>query len=96
VKGQVKNLVLEVSFLSILSARVRAGFSQAKLAQEVGVSDAAVCQWETGKNHPRSVLLPKIAKALNCSVEELLPDNDANAEFTRDVKDDVLHKKRSV
>lgn len=61
--------------MSILSARLRAGVSQAELAKRVEVSDAAVCQWETGKNSPRTKLLPKIAAALECSVDELLtPD----------------------
>ena len=57
--------------MSILSARTRAGYSQAKLAKAVGVSDAAVCQWETGKQLPRAALLPKIAAVLNCTIDEL-------------------------
>lgn len=58
--------------MSILSARSKTGMSQAKLAKAVGVTDAAVCQWETGKQLPRAALLPRIAKALNCTVDELL------------------------
>ena len=58
--------------MSILSARTRAGLSQAKLAEAVGVTDAAVCQWETGKQLPRAALLPKIAETLNCTVDDLL------------------------
>lgn len=58
--------------MSILSARTKAGLSQAKLAKLVGVSDAAVCQWETGKQMPRAGLLPKIAEILNCTIDELL------------------------
>lgn len=61
--------------MSILSARLRAGYSQAKLAKAVGVTDAAVCQWETGKQLPRAALLPKIAATLNCTVDELLADD---------------------
>ena len=64
-------------FLSILSARVRAGLSQAMLAREVGVSDAAVCQWETGKHQPRTSLLPSIAETLGCTIDELLSCDDA-------------------
>lgn len=65
--------------MSILSARSRSGLSQAKLAAAVGVSDAAVCQWETGKQLPRAALLPKIAEALNCTIDELL-SHDAPTE----------------
>ena len=62
--------------MGFLSARSRAGLSQAKLADAVGVTDAAVCQWEKGKQLPRASLLPKIAEALDCTVDELLaPDS---------------------
>lgn len=64
--------------MSILSARTNAGLSQAELAKEVGVTDAAVCQWESGKNSPRAKLLPKIATVLNCSIDELLNENESH------------------
>lgn len=63
--------------MSILAARSRAGLSQAKLAKAIGVTDAAVCQWETGKQFPRASLLPKIAQVLNCTVDELLTDDES-------------------
>ena len=43
--------------MSFLSARTRTGYSQAKVAKDMGVSDAAVSMWETGKTRPRASLL---------------------------------------
>lgn len=61
--------------MSFLSARKKAGLSQAEVAVALGISSAAVCQWETGKTAPDSRKLPKIAELFNCTVDELLlPD----------------------
>lgn len=45
--------------------------TQKELAKATGVSRIAVLKWEQGYA-PRVWLLPKIAKALNCTVEEVL------------------------
>lgn len=61
--------------MSFLSARKKAGLSQADVAEALGISSASVCQWETGKTMPDPRKLPKIAEILNCTVDELLsPD----------------------
>lgn len=67
--------------MSFLSARTKAGFSQAMVAKEMQVSDAAVSMWETGKTRPRAGLLLKLAGLYCCTVDELLsgnPDQDQN------------------
>lgn len=75
-----KNLVYGGAFLSFLSARNRSGLSQAKAALRIGVTDAAVCQWETGKTKPRASLLPKVAEVYGCTIDELLTDQDVPKE----------------
>ena len=61
--------------MSFLSARSKAGMSQAVVAEELGVAPAAVSQWETGKTSPRTPMLVKIAKLYGCTTDELLaPD----------------------
>ena len=60
--------------MSFLSARTKAGLSQAAVAEKLGVSAAAVCQWETGKTMPDSRKLPQIAELFGCTVDELLSD----------------------
>ena len=58
--------------MSFLSARKKAGLSQAAVAEKLGISSASVCQWETGKTVPDARKLPKIAELFNCTVDELL------------------------
>lgn len=50
--------------------------TQKELAQVVGVDQSAVAQWETGASGPHRNKLPKLAKALGCTVDELLKCND--------------------
>lgn len=61
--------------MAIKDMRERMNISQKVLADALSVDQSAVCLWETGKTMPRAKLLPKIAKILNCSVDELLSDN---------------------
>lgn len=62
--------------MSFLVARTNAGLSQAKVARELGITDAAVCLWETGKTLPRAVLLPKLAALYGCTIDELLREDE--------------------
>lgn len=67
------------------AARESRGLSQQDLAQALGVDQSTVCLWETGKTKPRAKLLPKVARLLDCTIDELLadeslkPDMDAGA-----------------
>lgn len=63
--------------MGFLSARTKAGLSQMAVAKEMGVSDAAVSMWETGKTRPRAGLLVKLAGLYCCTVDELLEGNPA-------------------
>lgn len=51
--------------------REKASFTQALLAQRLGVSQQVISQWETGSRRPPSDKLPLIAKTLNCTIDEL-------------------------
>lgn len=68
--------------MSFLSARRKAGLSQMAVAKEMGISDAAVSMWETGKTRPRAAILSKLAKLYGCSVDELLSDDEAREQDT--------------
>lgn len=52
--------------------RERAGLTAAELARRVGVSQAAVSQWDTGKKFPSSEMLCKLADFYCVSVDSLL------------------------
>lgn len=54
--------------------RVNVGLSQERLANLLKVDRSTVAKWETGKSMPRAELLPKIAKILGCTVDDLLND----------------------
>ncbi len=58
--------------MSFLSARLKAGLSQAVAAERLGVSAPSVSQWETGATQPKSSRLLDIASLYGCTVDELL------------------------
>lgn len=51
--------------------RKRAKLTQAELARELGVKQTTVAMWESATSYPRASLLPIIASALNCTIDEL-------------------------
>ena len=55
-------------------AREAAKMSVAQVMNALGVSDAAVYQWETGVNLPSAKRLPEIAKLYGCTVDDLLKE----------------------
>lgn len=58
----------------IRQARKRAGLTQKELGQRLGVSQAAIGQFESNNSNPQTGTLVKISDALNISVEDLLSD----------------------
>lgn len=62
--------------MSLKSARKKANKSVREVMEHMGVSDAAVYQWETGETTPRSDKLMKLADFYGCSVEDLLTKTD--------------------
>lgn len=57
--------------MNIQRLRQRLGISQRTLAQRLQVQQSTVAMWETGKNHPRANMLPRLAKALGCTIDDL-------------------------
>lgn len=50
--------------------------SQKAVAVKLGVSPSTVSKWERGEGKPRSDKLPAIARLYNCSIEELLEEEE--------------------
>lgn len=48
--------------------------SQKKLSEKMGVSQQAVCRWESGVAYPSPKRLKKLAEILGTTVDELLKD----------------------
>ena len=62
--------------MSFRSARLKSGKRVPEVMEHMGVTDAAVYQWETGTNLPRTDKLLRLAEFYGCTVEELLEKDD--------------------
>ena len=51
------------------------GLNQNQLAKAVGVTDSAICQYESGKRNPNILILKKMATVLGCSVDDLIKED---------------------
>lgn len=51
--------------------------TQQDLARKLGVTQATVALWESGKTNPTVPMLPRIAKELNCTIDELISEKEA-------------------
>jgi len=60
---------------AIIRLRKKQGLSQAQLAEKLNITQGAVSQWEMGLSKPKSEILPELAKALNCTIDELFKEN---------------------
>ncbi|MBF0503115.1 MAG: helix-turn-helix transcriptional regulator [Candidatus Riflebacteria bacterium] len=56
----------------LLQFRLAAGFSQKELADLIGETQQNIAFWEQAEKPPRSDTLPKLAKVLGVSVEDIL------------------------
>lgn len=62
----------------IKEARRKAGLTQGQVADKLGVSTAAVAQWERGIRNPKYQTLSKIAAALDVNCHDLLSEGEPN------------------
>lgn len=62
---------------NIKNAREQIGLSQRALAEKLNITQAAVSQFENGKNPPKIDTLIKISTALNVDINSLLEDTDS-------------------
>ena len=53
-------------------ARLKAGKKVSEVVERLGVTDAAVYQWETGVYTPRRDKLVALAEFYGCTIDELL------------------------
>lgn len=79
---------------SLIAARRRTKkMTQQQLADLVGVTNRAVSKWETGQGLPDVAVLPDLARALGCTVDELLAgklaEPDADASGNRRLREDI-------
>src|ERR1051326_4873357 len=65
--------------------RKAAGLSQYDLARKVGVPQPNIAFWELSAKPPRSDVLPKLARALGVTLDDLIEDKSAK---------EILHNRR--
>ena len=56
----------------IAECRKEKSFTQAALAEQLGITDRAVSKWERGKNMPDLSIMPDLCELLGISINELL------------------------
>ena len=72
--------------MKIKEYREKKKMTQKTLADKLKIAQSTVAMWETGENAPRTMMLPKIAKVLDCTVDELLqedPGEEGNNESSK-------------
>ena len=66
----------------IQGIRSSKGLTQEQLASILNIDRSTIAKWETGQSLPRAELLPKLAAALGCTIDELLSGNKENENNT--------------
>lgn len=61
---------------NLLYLRTKAGLTQAELAEKCGITQQAIFGYEIGTKTPRLEVLIALAKALGCTTDALLNDNN--------------------
>lgn len=65
--------------LAIKEARKRAGLSQEELAKKTGITQAFLSEIETQTKCPSLGTAIKLARALGCTVDELIGEDEQNS-----------------
>ena len=58
----------------LAAVRKKAGFSQQKLSEMTGLSQAFISEIERGKKEPSLKTLSTLSFALDCEIEDLIPE----------------------
>ena len=75
---------------TIKNLREKKGFTQAELADKIGVSGKAISKWETAKGLPDISLIESLANALSVSVMELMTGNTV---VNKNISSNILRSK---
>lgn len=77
--------------LLIAQIRKEKGYTQKDLAEKIGVSNATVSKWETGKGFPDISLLEPLAITLNISISEIIAGEIIqNTDLTEHIISDLV------
>ena len=68
--------------MGFTQAREKAGLTISEAAQRLGITPAAIYQWESGDTFPDGRRLPEIAKAYGTTVDELIREDETDGTQT--------------
>lgn len=74
----------------IASCRKERGFTQAVLAEKLGITDRAVSKWETGRSLPDAAVMPELCDLLKIDLSELFSGERIAMENFKDASDALL------
>ena len=80
----------------IASCRKRQGFTQAELAERLGVTDRAVSKWETGRSLPDTGLMRPLCALLEIDVNELLLGERIMEGYDKKAEENLLELRREI
>ena len=67
--------------MGLRSARKKARLTVIQVSEALGVTDAAIYQWENGVTKPRSDKLVKLSELYGCPVDDLLKEETMEAKL---------------
>ena len=68
-----------MQIMRIREIRESHNMPQVKLADNMGVTQSVISNWETGVALPRTRQLPDLARVLGCSIDELFVPEPASS-----------------
>lgn len=68
-----------ISTKGLAYMRKRAKLKQFELADLLKVERSTIAKWESGAAYPRASQLPELAKALDCTIDELYQPPEESA-----------------
>ena len=68
--------IIKYGLVGLAPRRRKVGFTQAQLAEAMGIERARLAMWESGYAWPSAAFLPKLADLLCCTIDELYREPD--------------------
>lgn len=70
------------------NARLRSGFTQEEVAKFLAVTNITISRWETGRVQPSIETLKRLSNLYECSIDELVTNDEPNPTAPRQEDDD--------
>ena len=74
----------------IAACRKENGYTQAALAEKLGITDRAISKWETGKSMPDASIMLELCELLKINVNELLMGEHVAMENYKEIAEQNL------